>query len=108
MPLPKVPEGRTARNRVHLDLTCADREAEVERPLGLGAKRVDDEDEWGITWTTLFVPEGNECCVGDDRWPSARWPAAAKDRAVTRCRARCEVRTLHGVPIPQNKERHDR
>lgn len=61
----KVPEGRTVKNRVHLDLSAdGDREAEVERLLGLGATKVGDYDEWGHTWTTLQDVEGNELCVG--------------------------------------------
>lgn len=59
----QVPEGKTAKNRVHLDLNAADRAAEVERLVGLGATVVHDKDEWGTRWTTLTDPEGNEFCV---------------------------------------------
>ena len=59
----KVPESKAAKNRVHLDLTAADREAEVDRLLGLGATRLGDHDEWGHQWTVLQDPEGNEFCV---------------------------------------------
>ncbi len=61
----KVPEGKTAKNRVHLDLKCADRSAEVQRLLGLGATHFHDKDEWGTVWTTLLDPEGNEFCLAD-------------------------------------------
>ena len=61
----KVPEGKTAKNRVHLDLTTADRAAEVERLMGLGATEVAARDEWGMSWTTLTDPEGNEFCVAE-------------------------------------------
>ncbi|MFT3854259.1 MAG: VOC family protein [Ilumatobacteraceae bacterium] len=61
----KVPEGKTAKNRVHLDLSAADREAEVARLVGLGATRRDDHDELGIRWTVLQDVEGNELCVGE-------------------------------------------
>lgn len=59
----QVPEGKSAKNRVHLDLDAADRAAEVERLVGLGASVVHDRDEWGTRWTTLTDPEGNEFCV---------------------------------------------
>ena len=59
----KVPEGKTAKNRVHLDFSAQDREGEVGRLVGLGATRVDDVTEGGTTWTVLQDPEGNEFCV---------------------------------------------
>jgi catechol 2,3-dioxygenase-like lactoylglutathione lyase family enzyme len=59
----KVPEGKTAKNRVHLDLSAADPQAEVARLVGLGAEHVHDKAEWGVEWTTLRDPEGNEFCV---------------------------------------------
>lgn len=56
-----VPEGKTAKNRVHVDLsTDGDLEEEVTRLLGLGATRVADLKEDGTRWTTLLDPEGNE------------------------------------------------
>ncbi len=70
----KVPEGKTTKNRVHLDWSVADREAEVQRLLGLGATRLWDvqekagEDE--MEWTTLADPEGNEFCVIHSDRPS--------------------------------------
>ncbi|MDP8922729.1 MAG: VOC family protein [Chloroflexota bacterium] len=60
----KVTGPRTAKNRVHLDLLADDREAEVERLTGLGATRRDTFDEYGVNWTVLQDPEGNELCVG--------------------------------------------
>ncbi len=55
----KVPEGKSAKNRVHVDFSASDREAEVERLVGLGASRISDHDEYGTRWTTLEDPEGN-------------------------------------------------
>jgi catechol-2,3-dioxygenase len=63
----QVPEAKAAKNRMHLDLGTAELEnleAEVERVLGLGAELVGNYDEWGVTWTTLRDPEGNEFCIG--------------------------------------------
>ncbi len=59
----KVPEAKTAKNRVHLDLVTDDREAEVERLKDLGATVIHEKDEWGLLWVTLADPEGNEFCV---------------------------------------------
>jgi hypothetical protein len=59
----RVPEPKTAKNRLHLDLAAPDPEAEVARLVGLGATRVADTDEYGYTWTVLADPEGNEFCV---------------------------------------------
>jgi len=62
----RVPEPRTGKNRLHLDLQPQDltREEEVDRLLGLGARVVDDRREPDATgWAVLADPEGNEFCV---------------------------------------------
>jgi predicted enzyme related to lactoylglutathione lyase len=56
----RVPEAKTAKNRVHVDLAVADLPAAVERIVALGATRLGDFDEAGFRWTTLRDPEGNE------------------------------------------------
>ena len=60
----QVPEGKAAKNRVHLDLGADDLDGEVDRVLALGAVLVDRYDEWGVVWATFCDPEGNEFCVG--------------------------------------------
>lgn len=60
-----VPEPKTAKNRMHVDFTSTDRGAEVDRLIGLGATKVGDYDEYGVSWTTLRDVEGNEFCVSD-------------------------------------------
>jgi Glyoxalase-like domain len=62
----KVPERKTAKNRVHVDLVAADREAEVERLVSLGASRLADHDEYGHRWTVLRDPEANEFGVAQE------------------------------------------
>ena len=57
----QVPEGKTTKNRVHLELMATDRNSEVERLIGLGASLYYEGEEW----TTLQDPEGNEFCVTD-------------------------------------------
>ncbi|HEX6197587.1 MAG TPA: VOC family protein [Jiangellaceae bacterium] len=59
----KVPEPKTAKNRIHLDVMATDPQAEVARLMELGATRVSDMDEYGYTWTVMADPEGNEFCV---------------------------------------------
>jgi hypothetical protein len=61
----QVPEGKTVKNRLHLDLR-ADRstaQEEVDRLLSLGARRADVGQGSDVTWTVLADPEGNEFCV---------------------------------------------
>jgi hypothetical protein len=58
-----VPEGKTGKNRVHLDLRPDDQEAEVLRLLGLGARRADVGQTGQESWVVLADPEGNEFCV---------------------------------------------
>jgi predicted enzyme related to lactoylglutathione lyase len=60
----RVPERKTAKNRMHIDLGTPDLEAETERVLGLGAELVGRYDEYGTTWATFRDPEGNEFCIG--------------------------------------------
>jgi hypothetical protein len=56
----KVPENKTAKNRVHLDLVAAELDEEVARLVALGARVGDEHGEGGVRWTTLTDPEGNE------------------------------------------------
>lgn len=66
----RVPEGKTVKNRLHLDLSPADREQddEVRRLLELGARHV-DVGQGDASWIVLADPEGNEFCVLASRRP---------------------------------------
>lgn len=59
-----VPEPKTVKNRLHIDLRPVDRttDEEVERIVALGARRV-DIGQGEQSWTVLADPEGNEFCV---------------------------------------------
>ena len=59
----QVPEPKSAKNRCHLDLDCADLQAERNRLEGLGATFVHEKTEYGIHWMTFTDPEGNEFCA---------------------------------------------
>ncbi|MFJ5261542.1 VOC family protein [Streptomyces sp. NPDC088387] len=61
----RVPEPKTVKNRLHLDLHSEDgqREAEVERLTGLGASVLREVKEAQGQWVIMADPEGNEFCV---------------------------------------------
>ena len=56
----KVPEGKTVKNRVHLDLRAADVLAEADRLTSLGAQQIRSLAENNDRWIGLRDPEGNE------------------------------------------------
>jgi hypothetical protein len=61
-----VPEGKTVKNRLHIDLaphTSQDRDAEIAKLVERGATRVDVGQSPDVGWTVLADPEGNEFCV---------------------------------------------
>jgi Glyoxalase-like domain len=59
----KVPDEKVVKNRLHFDLRPTDQAAQVERLIGLGARRVDIGQGDDVTWVVLADPEGNEFCV---------------------------------------------
>jgi hypothetical protein len=71
----KVPEGKVAKNRVHLDINISQTrevgeeegrrrvDAEVERLKGLGASEQHRATEHGEYWVVMQDVEGNEFCV---------------------------------------------
>lgn len=60
-----VPEEKTIKNRLHLDMTPdIPRDEEVERLIGIGATVVaDHRTPDGKGWVVLADPEGNEFCI---------------------------------------------
>lgn len=65
-----VPEEKTVKNRLHIDLaphTSQDRNAEIEQLIDMGATHVDIGQSDDVTWTVLADPEGNEFCVLSSR-----------------------------------------
>jgi predicted enzyme related to lactoylglutathione lyase len=63
--LQRVPEPKTVKNRLHLDLLVDDVERELGRLESLGASRLTPaaRHEFGQTWFVLADPEGNEFCL---------------------------------------------
>ncbi len=60
----KVPEGKSVKNRLHIDLSPSgcDQAEELERLLGLGASRI-DIGQGDVPWVVLADPGGNEFCL---------------------------------------------
>ena len=62
-----APEGKTVKNRLHMDLAPQlddDQGAMVDSLIATGATRVNvGQDENEVNWVVLADPEGNEFCV---------------------------------------------
>jgi catechol 2,3-dioxygenase-like lactoylglutathione lyase family enzyme len=71
----KVPEAKTVKNRVHLDVnvgggpgTPIDErrprvDAKAERLIAEGATKIETQDQHGEYWVVMQDPEGNEFCL---------------------------------------------
>ncbi|MGH1503069.1 MAG: VOC family protein [Acidimicrobiales bacterium] len=61
----KVPEGKTAKNRVHLDVGVGPKRMDglASELEALGGTRVAEFDEPEGHWITMLDPEGNEFCL---------------------------------------------
>ena len=56
----KVPEPKTIKNRLHLDLRADRFDAENDRLTSLGATAIRSFERPTIRWTTFADPQGNE------------------------------------------------
>jgi catechol 2,3-dioxygenase-like lactoylglutathione lyase family enzyme len=61
--LQQVPEPRSGKNRIHLDVMAKDPAAFADHIISLGGSRVEDHEAEGFHWTVLADPEGNVFCV---------------------------------------------
>lgn len=80
----RVPEGKSAKNRVHLDIQppTGTRDETVARLTGLGATVVSDQRRPdGTGWVYMADPEGNEFCVERSAPERARAAAGATQAA---------------------------
>jgi predicted enzyme related to lactoylglutathione lyase len=63
----RAPKSPTIEVPIHLDVNVPDREAELERLLGLGARLVETKShsigELSEAWTVMRDPEGNGFCI---------------------------------------------
>ena len=58
----RVPEPKTVKNRLHLDLRSTDLAEATRQAEALGATRADDIYDGG-RWQVMRDPEGNEFCL---------------------------------------------
>ena len=59
----KVPDPTPGKNRVHVDFTAADVDAEVTRLVELGATETGRHSIGPVSWVVLADPDGNAFCV---------------------------------------------
>jgi hypothetical protein len=61
----RVPEGKVAKNRVHLDIHVDPQHkvAEVQRLVELGARLFEEHSDRGPVTYVMHDPEGNEFCL---------------------------------------------
>jgi predicted enzyme related to lactoylglutathione lyase len=66
--LQQVPERKSEKNRMHLDMLVEDLHQEVHRLEQLGATRLTQvpRREFGQKWFVLADPDGNEFCVAQE------------------------------------------
>jgi predicted enzyme related to lactoylglutathione lyase len=59
----RVPEPKTVKNRMHLDMAVPDLDDTVALVAELGGSRLADHEIGDFRWIVLADPEGNEFCV---------------------------------------------
>jgi catechol 2,3-dioxygenase-like lactoylglutathione lyase family enzyme len=64
MAFQRVPEGKSGKNRLHLDVDVPSIDVAVEQAVGLGATAVGDRHTTAAgSFQVLLDPEGNEWCL---------------------------------------------
>ena len=60
-----VPEDKSHKNRMHIDIEVADIEATASKLIALGAIRLEEaaHDEHSCQWIVMADPDGNEFCL---------------------------------------------
>ena len=110
-----VPEPKTIKNRIHLDVsaTDGDQDAEVERLLALGARRV-DIGQGDVSWVVLADPEGNEFCVLEARRQPERRDEHGRPQVLIDCADRDRLAAFWCAALgwkivgPRRRRRRDR
>ena len=61
----RVPEAKTVKDRIHLDLRVDDIDEVAARVIALGAERAPSDDfrEFNVVFRVMLDPEGNEFCL---------------------------------------------
>jgi hypothetical protein len=60
----QVPEPKTTKSRMHVDVATRNPQEEIDRLVGLGAQKVEYREGNGRGGTVMLDPEGNEFCIG--------------------------------------------
>ena len=60
-----VPESKSIKNRVHIDLEVPDLDEGIEKLEALGAAVIQERPKDGWQWVVMTDPEGNEFCVSE-------------------------------------------
>ena len=61
--LQKVPEKKTAKNRMHMDIAVVDVDTAAAQVEALGGKKLQEFDEYGQRGIVMADPDGNEFCL---------------------------------------------
>lgn len=61
--LQQVPEKKTSKTRLHMDVMVRDMPAALARVEALGGKSLGSFQEHGERWTVIADPDGNELCL---------------------------------------------
>jgi len=61
--LQQVPEDKSVKNRVHLDIVVGNLGAAVEQAVALGGSKLRDMEEGDFLFTVMGDPDGNEFCL---------------------------------------------
>jgi len=58
-----VPERKTSKNRMHLDMRVAELDEPTRKVIDLGGRQLAEHEELGRRWRVMADPEGNEFCL---------------------------------------------
>ena len=61
--LQKVPEKKTSKTRVHMDISVTDLDVALARVEALGGRMFERVEESGSRWIVVLDPDGNEFCL---------------------------------------------
>jgi len=82
----RVPESKSFKNRIHLDLEVEEMDDAIRRIRELGGSVISEERELdGYRWRVLADPEGDEFCIA---------PPELSAFSYARCRRTWRIRTL--------------
>jgi len=104
----RVPEAKTVKDRIHLDLRVDDIDEVAARVIALGAERAPGGDfrEFDGVFRVMLDPEGNEFCLVLDT-DCSQGSASLRGPSADRCRAR-RIRARRRTAAPTRRARRSR